>query len=61
VWGAKMYDIKSVINPDGRNIQMQIFAKQHLTAPDVVPANVLQFVDLTYAQFVNGDYWETVA
>lgn len=27
--GSKVYDIKSVINVDERNIQLEIFAKQH--------------------------------
>ena len=60
IWGSRIYDIKSVIQPEGRDILMQLFVRQHLDAPDVLPANTLQFADLSYAQFANGDYWETV-
>lgn len=30
VWGAKIFDIKSAINTEGRNVQIEIFAKQHI-------------------------------
>lgn len=30
VWGSITLDIKSVINTDGLNIELQVFAKQHI-------------------------------
>ena len=30
IYGSQVFDIKSVINTEGRNIQLEIFAKQHI-------------------------------